>query len=262
MNDEQWNLTEFRRDINNYEIVSNISNGGFSKIYKIIDLNTNEELVAKTIFSSKTTNLMIYREIKIMIHFQSPTFIKFYGYSLTDFDGENNITLFMEYVKNQSLDVLLKKERVCSAPIEYDNSARQKILIGISYDLMFLHQNFVIHRDFTPDNILIDEYFCPKIIDFGLSKQWEEGHEFEQSIVCGKLMYMAPEVDERHLYGMKIDIYCFGLILYQIVSRKIQYKELLNKNYSNKELYNKIKTTEFIPEFDISVNENIKNLIL
>lgn len=53
--------------------------------------------------------------------------------------------------------------------ILYDNTIRQKILIGIAYGMMHLHFNHIIHRDLKPGNILIDEFCNPHLTDFGLS---------------------------------------------------------------------------------------------
>ena len=248
--DDQLSHKKYRKDIRNYKILAQIATGGFGEIFKIVDIKTNEELASKTIFSSKTTNYQIYREIKIMIHLRSPTIIKFYGYSLTDFDNQDNITLFMEYAENKSLYDLLKNERLCLAPIEYDNTAIQIIFIGIAYSMMLLNKYMIIHRDLSPSNILLDKNLYPKLTDFGLSKKFEKEYEFDQSMICGNTIYMSPEELANNPYGMKSDVYSFGLIAYEIVTSKTPYDKLT-----------KIREPYFVPEFDNTVCESIQKLI-
>ena len=112
---------------------------------------------------------MAEREVKIMMNCQHPTIVKFIGYSILDFNEENNLTIIMELAKNGSLENIIKNIQRANGPKNYNNTTRQIILIGISRGLKFLHDRNIIHRDVKAGNILIDENLYPKITDFGLS---------------------------------------------------------------------------------------------
>lgn len=114
---------------------------------------------------------MIDREIGIMMTINHPTLIKIYGN--TDFDDEPNVTIIMELAKKGSLADLIKKVQLAQAPIEYTNTLRQIILIGIARGMKYLHDRNIIHRDLSTHNVLIGDYFYPIITDFGMSKYFE-----------------------------------------------------------------------------------------
>ena len=104
---------------------------------------TKERYAAKVIFTgnSKQAREMVNREVQIMIRVTHPTLIRFRGFSMTDFTGNKNITLFMELIENGSLEEILKDVQRGLSDDKYDNTARQIILVGISYGMMILHQN-------------------------------------------------------------------------------------------------------------------------
>lgn len=75
-----------------------------------------------------------------MMQINHHSIVKFHGYSLTDFEGENNVTIFMELVIGESLESVLDKAQKGLANIKYDNTSRQIILIGIAHAMMYLHK--------------------------------------------------------------------------------------------------------------------------
>ncbi|KAK8839630.1 Checkpoint kinase 2 [Tritrichomonas musculus] len=77
-------------DLSNYEIVQNITQGGFGDINLIRNKKTGKEFAAKTnLIQNKTQNkLFISREVRILIQIQHPTIIQFRGFSYVDFREE------------------------------------------------------------------------------------------------------------------------------------------------------------------------------
>ena len=183
-------------NVDDYEIINKIDQGGFGYIYLVRNIKTREELVAKV--NKNQTELkievLISREIRILIQIQHPTIIQFRGFSYTDFENKKNITIFMDYMKNGSLADLIAKEANGLCKSDYDNTKRQIILIGIARGMMILHSRHVIHRDLKPENVLIGIDYHPRITDFGLSKFYDPHNSMSQSMSdSGKAQYMAPE---------------------------------------------------------------------
>lgn len=145
-----------------------------------------------------------------------------YGFSYTDFNKQNNITILMDYMEEGSLANLINTTR----REVIDNTILQIILIGISRGMMLLHKNHIIHRDLKPENILIDSYFYPHIADFGLSKFYDPNDSMNQSLSdAGTAPYMAPEVIQSDQFNTKADIYSFGILMLEVLTGERAYKD-------------------------------------
>ncbi|KAL6599921.1 hypothetical protein ACP70R_045572 [Stipagrostis hirtigluma subsp. patula] len=103
-----------------------------------------------------------------------------------------------------------------------------EIVIGIARGLEYLHSGCstrIVHFDIKPQNILLDQDFCPKISDFGLAKLCRQ-KESKISIVGarGTIGYIAPEVFSRN-YGTassKSDVYSYGMVILEMVGARKQ----------------------------------------
>ena len=160
---------------------------------------------------------MINREIGIMSHVDHPTIIKFYGYSMTDFEANNNVSIVMELAQKGTLADALMNEQNSLADDKYDNTAKQIILIGIARGMMYLHQHQIVHQDLKPGNILLDENLRPHLTDFGLSKFIGNEKNTIHSKACGSIFYMAPEVIKEENFNFKADVYSFGIFILELV---------------------------------------------
>lgn len=147
-----------------------------------------------------------------------PTIIKFIGYSKLDFLEENNVTVIMQLAPNGSLSSVIKSIMSYTGPHDYSNTLRQMILVGVARGMKYLHDRGVIHRDLKAGNILLGEDFRPLITDFGMSKFVESGHSKSQSQYGGTLSYEAPEILKGEKYDGKVDVYSFGILMFEIVN--------------------------------------------
>ena len=77
----------------------------------------------------------------------------------------------------------------------------------------------IIHRDLKPANILVNESMHAKVTDFGFSELLREGDRHVDTVGAnGTMLYMAPEVMLFQAFDNSVDIYAFGLILYELVT--------------------------------------------
>lgn len=80
----------------------------------------------------------------------------------------------------------------------------------------YLHDLGIIHRDIKPENLLLDERFELKLCDFGWAARLEAESDLRSSI-CGTYEYMSPEVLALVPHGKKTDIWCLGILLFEMV---------------------------------------------
>lgn len=112
-------------------------------------------------------------------------------------------------------------------------NTRWELAIDIGAGLAYLHQMKILHRDLKSLNILLDHNLKAKITDFGLAKIRLHSQSIYTKNVAGSIPWMAPELFKR---GGKIkvseaaDIYAYGMVLWEIASRKIPFSDAVNPN--------------------------------
>ncbi|GFP96331.1 serine/threonine-protein kinase ht1 [Phtheirospermum japonicum] len=127
--------------------------------------------------------------------------------------------IITEYLSEGSLRSYLHKHK--------DPLPLSKLLsmaLDIARGMEYIHSQGVIHRDLKPENILITEDFRLKVADFGIA--CEEAYCDLLVDDPGTYRWMAPEMIKRKRYGRKVDVYGFGLILWELVAGTIPYEDM------------------------------------
>jgi len=185
--------------------------GGFGRVYNAIW--HNQRMVIKVIVPrdsqdiDKQTKKATY-EANLTIGFHHPNVIRLFG---TTKVNTIHLGIVMEKAEHGSLDKWIGK---------MDHEKAANIALGIIDGLAFVHSKHVIHRDIKPQNILMfgpKDDMIPKIADFGLSK-------VSQSVVTMTggigtyMLYMAPEVLSRSMYGCSADVFSLAMMLFEVFS--------------------------------------------
>lgn len=94
------------------------------------------------------------------------------------------------------------------------------IALDIANGMAYLHSRNVIHRDLKPSNILLSRDNRAKVADFGMSVA-NTGQELTAE--TGTYRYMAPEVIRHESYSSNADVYSFGIVLWQLITREVPF---------------------------------------
>ncbi|XP_030386471.1 mitogen-activated protein kinase kinase kinase 13-A isoform X2 [Scaptodrosophila lebanonensis] len=126
--------------------------------------------------------------------------------------------IIMEYCPYGPLQNILKEEQNM-LPSRLVSWAKQ-IAIGMQY----LHSHKIIHRDLKSPNILISTNEVVKISDFGTSREWNEIST--KMSFAGTVAWMAPEVIRNEPCSEKVDIWSYGVVLWEMLTCEIPYKDV------------------------------------
>ncbi|KAI3899372.1 hypothetical protein MKW92_037394 [Papaver armeniacum] len=209
-----------------------IGKGGSGNVYKVSLDNGNIELAVKHIWKAdstggrrSSTSMLMRRsgnmpefdaEVATLSSIRHINVVKLYC-SIT---SEDSSLLVYEYLPNGSLWDRLHTCR----KMELDWETRYDIAIGAAKGLEYLHHGCdrpVIHRDVKSSNILLDEFFKPRIADFGLAKIVQANAPKDSThVIAGTHGYIAPEYAYTYKVNEKSDVYSFGVVLMELVTGK------------------------------------------
>ena len=157
------------------------------------------------------------------LRFSHPNVIQIYGYSsmrqsqLSYQEAIETRCLVMEYCNAGDLSAALRLRTPRNFVLKTSKS--------ISKGMAFLHENGIIHRDLKPENILLHGEVFPsgnfqvKVADLGLGKLISQKNS-EHTAETGTYRYMAPEVIKHEHYSFKVDVYSFGILLWELITRQ------------------------------------------
>ncbi|XP_053675347.1 mitogen-activated protein kinase kinase kinase 13 [Anopheles nili] len=127
--------------------------------------------------------------------------------------------IIMEFCPYGPLHKLLQDNRGIIPPQQLV-SWSQQIALGMQY----LHSHKIIHRDLKSPNILIGENEVIKISDFGTSREWNEIST--KMSFAGTVAWMAPEVIRNEPCNEKVDIWSYGVVLWELLTGEVPYRNV------------------------------------
>ena len=201
---------EYLRDISDFEFIEQIGQGGFSKVWKAQDLRTGHICAVKELHEVNLTGRLLLsyvREIHTTIASQSRFVIPFIGFTITP-----PYCIITEYMP---FDTLFNYTNISHRRTRLSGTHLTVIAMCIAKGMSVLEDRKVLHRDLKALNILIDKEGLPKICDFGVSRFANENGRLSKKI--GTLSHMAPELLNSREYNSKVDVYSFGMLLYEMI---------------------------------------------
>lgn len=154
-------------------------------------------------------------EIKLLIRLRHPQIIQFLGAAFHAPDWY----VLTEFAERGSLDAALADEQRIGLPWYRRSAMARDAAAGMN----FLHQSQIIHRDLKSANLLVTADMRVKIADFGLSRKFDTAVAMTLGPV-GTPAWSAPELLQGEKYSTKIDVYSYGVCLWEIATRETPYQ--------------------------------------
>ncbi|KAG8190705.1 hypothetical protein JTE90_004208 [Oedothorax gibbosus] len=208
----------FKYSLESFNLLKVIGRGSFAKVL-MVELRSTNDIYAMKIVKKKFTRHDDYRWVKternvlervsnypflINLHssFQTPSHLFF----VTELAQGGDLLFFMQNLRQTRLAT------------DYSQFYSAEIALALNY----LHERGIINRDLKLENILLDRDGHIKVADFGMCKEGIARGETTRTY-CGTRDYMAPEIILGKRYGIEVDWWSFGVILYELLVHKLPF---------------------------------------
>ncbi len=214
-----------------YEVVGHVGEGGMGEVYSARDTRLNRTVAVKVLPEAMAADPMrmqrFEQEARTVAALNHPNILAVYDVGVQD----GTPYLVTELLAGETL-----RERLDRGPLPVRKAV--EIALQVAHGLSAAHARGIIHRDLKPENIFITKDGHTKLLDFGLAKtavppKKAQASELMSSatiqtiplqtgagVVMGTAPYMAPEQVRGEAVDYRADIFSFGAVLYEMLSRK------------------------------------------
>ncbi len=206
-----------------YQILSRLGVGGMGEVYKVLHLHLNSirviKLMRTSIAGEPGADDRFIREARLATRINHPNVAALYDFSTLE-DGSRYMV--WEYIEGTNLHELIETH----GPLSPRYAAQ--LAIEALHGLDAIHRAGIVHRDISPENIMIDRdedgEQHVKLIDLGIAKQGDgtEANKTKTGMFVGKWKYCSPEhlgmLDAGERIDGRADLYSFGIVLYEMLT--------------------------------------------
>jgi serine/threonine protein kinase len=210
-----------------YELLDRVAIGGMAEVFKAKRTGVEgfEKVVAlKRILPHLSDNKefldMFVDEAKMVAGLAHPSIVQIFDLGRI----EKSYYIAMEYVHGRDLRTIMKRAREKGLRMPLDLSLR--VVSQVCAALEYAHRKKdekgrpmqIVHRDVSPQNILISFEGEVKLVDFGIAKAATKASNTDRGALRGKLLYMSPEQAWGRTIDRRSDVFSLGIVLYEMVT--------------------------------------------
>lgn len=208
-----------------YTLVRKLATGGMAEVFLARaegPMGFQKKLVVKRILPhfGEDQNFinMFLSEARLAAELNHPNVVQIFDFGQAD----GTYFIAMEFIDGPNLRALNKAARETVGPISLPLCARIIALaaegLGYAHDLKSQtgQPMNLVHRDISPDNVLVSRTGGVKVVDFGIAKASTQPHLTKSGVIKGKLAYMPPEQLAREPLDRRADIFALGVVLYEL----------------------------------------------
>ena len=194
-----------------------VGKGGFGTVYRG-NLSNGRTVAVKVLKDLKGNSDDFINKVTSMSQTSHVNIVSLLGFC---YEGSKR-AIISEFLEHGSLDQFISRNKSLTPNV----TTLYGIALGIARGLEYLHygcKTRIVHFDIKPQNILLDDNFCPKVADFGLAKLCEKRESILSLIdTRGTIGYIAPEVVSRMYGGIshKSDVYSYGMLVLDMIGAR------------------------------------------
>ncbi|KAG2715022.1 hypothetical protein I3760_03G057000 [Carya illinoinensis] len=208
-----FSYEELEEATDNFDSSRELGDGGFGKVY-YGKLRDGRVVAVKRLYENNFKRVEQFKtEVAILTRLRHQNLVTLYGCTSK---RSQELLLVYEYIPNGTVADHLHGNRSNSSLLTWP--IRLSIAIESAGALAYLHASDVIHRDVKTNNILLDENFCVKVADFGLSRLFPTDVTHISTAPQGTPGYVDPEYYQCYQLTDKSDVFSFGVVLIELIS--------------------------------------------
>jgi serine/threonine-protein kinase len=201
---------ELPANIGKYELLEFLG-GGMSHVYRARDTAIGRQVAIKILTPEASQDAeakaRFLQEARMAGNIEHENIIRIHDYG----EDQGRPFIVMEFLVGEDLRHAIRDNHAG------DVSNRLRIALDIARALAYIHSKKIIHRDIKPDNVHIDASGKVKLMDFGIAKA-EGLHLTRTGFAVGTPYYMSPEQVRGEPATESMDIYAFGILLYELLT--------------------------------------------
>ncbi|XP_062029001.1 LEAF RUST 10 DISEASE-RESISTANCE LOCUS RECEPTOR-LIKE PROTEIN KINASE-like 1.2 [Rosa rugosa] len=208
-----FTYNELEQATNYFDSSKELGGGGFGRVYygKVRD---GRAVAVKRLYETNCRRVeQFLNEIEILARLRHRNLVLLYGCTSRH---SRELLLVYEYVPNGTLADHLHGGKAKPGALPWHT--RINIAVETASALSYLHASEIIHRDVKTTNILLDNNFCVKVADFGLSRLFPTDVTHVSTAPQGTPGYVDPDYNQCYQLTMKSDVYSFGVVLVELIS--------------------------------------------
>ncbi|XP_022775946.1 LEAF RUST 10 DISEASE-RESISTANCE LOCUS RECEPTOR-LIKE PROTEIN KINASE-like 1.1 isoform X2 [Durio zibethinus] len=208
-----FSYAELAEATNNFDDEKELGDGGFGTVY-YGKLRDGREVAIKRLYQHNYRRLQQFiNEVEILTRLRHKNLVSLYGCTSR---RSRELLLVYEFIANGTVADHLHGNLAQSGSLTWP--IRMSVAIETASALAYLHASDIIHRDVKTNNILLDDNFCVKVADFGLSRLFPNDVTHISTAPQGTPGYVDPEYHQCYQLTEKSDVYSFGVVLVELIS--------------------------------------------